>query len=392
MTNPINTHESESPPPTLEKMLDCIIVGSGPAGGSAAYHLAKLGRSVLVLDRETLPRYKVCSGGVSPAVGAWFDFDFSPVISKTVKQIRYTWKVGDPVDATLNTTEPMWMVNRSEFDYHIIQQAQALGAQVQTGTTVTGIEFKGDFWTVNTDRGTFQAKYLIAADGAKGPMAKWLGFADRSVRMGMVMEIPAQDIAASAQFDFGIIKNGFIWSLPKANGYSIGTGTFRGKDNEDLKAALLQYAKLKGLNTTHATFHSHPMCLWTEDQQLHTRNALLAGEAAGLSDPFTAEGIRPALFSGMKAAVAIDSAVSGNSAALANYTQVIQAEWGQDMVWAQKLANIFYRVPGIGYKVGVKRQSATDRLCKIMCGELKYADVATRALKKLSGGLIPGLG
>ena len=326
MTSPMSTHESESTQPNSEKMLDCIIVGSGPAGGSAAYHLAKLGRSVLVIDRETLPRYKVCSGGVSPAVGAWFDFDFSPVISKTVKQIRYTWKVGDPVDATLNTTEPMWMVNRSEFDYHIIQQAQALGAQVQTGTTVTGIEFKGDYWTVNTHQGTFQAKYLIGADGAKGLMAKWLGFGDRSVRMGMVMEVPAQDIAASAQFDFGIIKNGFIWSLPKANGYSIGTGTFRGKDNEDLQAALLQYAKLKGLDTSQATFHSHPMCLWAEDQPLHTRNALLAGEAAGLSDPFTAEGIRPALFSGMKAAVAIDSALSGNSAALANYTQVIQAE------------------------------------------------------------------
>ena len=391
MTSPMSTYDSELTP-SQEKMLDCIVVGSGPAGGSAAYHLAKLGRSVLVIDRATLPRYKVCSGGVSPAVGAWFDFDFSPVISKTVKQIRYTWKVGDPVDATLNTTEPMWMVNRSDFDHYIIQQAQALGAQVQTGTTVTSIEFKGDFWTVNTDRGTFQAKYLVAADGAKGPMAQWLGFGDRNVRMGMVMEVPSQDIAPTAQFDFGIIKNGFIWSLPKANGYSIGTGTFRGKDNEDLKAALLQYAKLKGLSTNQATFHSHPMCLWTADQQLHARNALLTGEAAGLSDPFTAEGIRPALFSGMKAALAIDETLSGNRAALANYTQVIQAEWGQDMVWAQKLANIFYRVPGIGYKVGVKRQSATDRLCKIMCGELKYADVATRALKKLSGGLIPGLG
>ena len=390
MTSPMSTHESELS--IQENLLDCIVVGSGPAGGSAAYHLAKLGRSVLVIDRETLPRYKVCSGGVSPAVGAWFDFDFSPVISKTVKRIRYTWKVGDPVDATLNTTEPMWMVNRSDFDYHIIQQAQALGAQVQTGTTVTSIKFKGDRWTVNTDRGTFQAKYLIGADGAKGPMAKWLGFGDRIVRTGMVMEVPNQDIAPTAQFDFGIIKNGFIWSLPKANGYSIGTGTFRGKDNEDLQAALLQYSKLKALNTSQATFHSHPMCLWTEDQQLHTRNALLAGEAAGLSDPFTAEGIRPALFSGMKAAIAIDDTLSGNSTALANYTQVIQTEWGQDMVWAQKLANIFYRVPGIGYKVGVKRQSATDRLCKIMCGELKYADVATRALKKLSGGLIPGLG
>ncbi len=387
MTNPMSTSE-----PTAINLVDCVVVGSGPAGGAAAYHLAKRGRSVVVFDREVLPRYKTCSGGVSPAVGAWFDFDFSPVISKTVNQIRYTWKMGDPVEATLNTSEPMWMVNRSEFDYYLIQQAQSHGAEVQTGTTVLGVEFRGDRWLVKTDKGNVEAKYVIGADGATGPMAKWLGFGDRQVRMGAVLEVPSQDQNPEAQFDFGIIKNGFIWSLPKDGGYSIGTGTFRGKDNEDLKDALLEYASLKGLNITQAKFHTHPMCLWTEDQQLHTRNALLAGEAAGLSDPFTAEGIRPALFSGMKAALAIDGAIGGDSQALANYTATIQKEWGQDMVWAQKLANIFYRVPGIGYKVGVKRPSATDRLCKIMCGELKYADVANRALKRLSGGLIPGLG
>ena len=96
------------------------------------------------------------------------------------------------------------------------------------------------------------------------------------------------------------------------------------------------------------------------------------------------------MFSGVKAAEAIDQALSGDRQALANYTTVIQTQWGEDMAWAQKLANIFYRVPGIGYKVGVKRPSATDRLCKIMCGELRYADVASRALKRLGGGLIPG--
>ena len=109
-------------------------------------------------------------------------------------------------------------------------------------------------------------------------------------------------------------------------------------------------------------------------------------------DPFTGEGIRPSVFSGVKAAEAIDQALSGDRNALANYTSVIQKEWGVDMVWAQRLAGVFYRIPGIGYKVGVKRPTATDRLGKIMCGELRYADVATRALKRLSGSLIPGMG
>lgn len=55
-------------------MTECIVVGAGPAGGSAAYHLAKRGREVLVLEKESLPRYKPCGGGVSPIVQNWFDF------------------------------------------------------------------------------------------------------------------------------------------------------------------------------------------------------------------------------------------------------------------------------------------------------------------------------
>ena len=373
-------------------MFDCIIVGAGPAGGTAAYHLAKRGRSVLVLERDALPRYKACSGGVSPAIAQWFDFDFSPAISLKVDAIRYTWKLGDPVEATLNTPEPMWMVKRDVFDQFLVQQAQAKGAELRDQTPVTGIEFKGDRWVVNTANGALEARYLIAADGAKGPMAKWLGFKERKTRMGAVMEAPRSSDDGRAQFDFGIVKNGFIWNLPKADGISIGTSTFRGGDSEDLRADLSEYAALAGIDAKSSQVHLHPICTWDGDQKLHAQNALLAGETAGVVDPFTGEGIRPSIFSGMKAAEAIDQALSGDRKALENYTSVIQKEWGVDMVWAQRLAGVFYRIPSIGYKVGVKRPTATDRLGKIMCGQLRYADVATRALKRLSGSLIPGMG
>jgi flavin-dependent dehydrogenase len=132
--------------------------------------------------------------------------------------------------------------------------------------------------------------------------------------------------------------------------------------------------------------------LWDGDQALHTQNAVLAGEAACVVDPMTAEGIRPSIFSGMKAAEAIDAALAGNLSALEQYSEVIAQEWGSEMVWAQRLASIFYRVPGIGYKVGVKRPTAPERMGQILCGELRYSDVANRALKRLSAGLIPGLG
>lgn len=376
-------------------MFDCIIVGAGPAGGTAAYHLAKRGRSVVVLEKESLPRYKPCGGGVSPIVQQWFDFDFSPAVSVKATEIRYTWKMGDPVDVQLKTKEPVWMVRRDVFDHFLIEQAQKQGAELRTQTEVTGIEFKGDRWQVNTLSEPVEGRYIIAADGAKGPMAKWLGFSKRKRRMAGALEVetPAPtDEEPVVHFDFGQVKNGYIWNFPKAGGYSIGVGAFRGGGTQDLKGMIAEYGKQFSVNLNAYQQYGHGICLWDGKQKLHTQNAVLAGEAACVVDPFTAEGIRPSILSGLKAAEAIDRAVAGDGNALENYTQVINEEWGDEMVWAQRLAAAFYSLPKIGYDVGVKRPSATEVMLKILCGELRYSEVVNRALQRLGGSLVKGIG
>jgi geranylgeranyl reductase family protein len=376
-------------------MYDCIVVGAGPAGGAAAYHLAKAGRSALVLERESLPRYKPCGGGVSPSVQEWFDFDFTPAISLSIRQIRYTWQSGDPQTVELSTKEPVWMVRRDIFDHYIIQQAQKLGSEVRDSIVVTGIEWKSDRWLVKTEHEVLEAKYLIAADGAKGSMAKWLGFKERKRRMGAALEVEApatnHDIQ-HAHFDFGSVGNGYIWNFPKADGYSIGIATFLGGEKQNLKEIGEKYAKAFGVDFSQVKQYGHPICLWDGDQNLHTQNALLAGEAACVVDPFTAEGIRPSLFTGMLAAKAIDRALGGDMNALKDYTQTVQQEWGDDMAWAQRIAGIFYRIPGFAYKVAIKRPGATRRMGQILCGEVRYRDVAGSAVKSLTKGLIPGMG
>jgi geranylgeranyl reductase family protein len=377
-------------------MLDCIVVGAGPAGATAAYHLAKKGRSVLVLEKASLPRYKPCGGGVSPAIAKWFDFDFTPVINNTITKVQYTWKMEDPIEAELQMKQPMWMVKRDEFDNYLSEQAKQQGAQIQDNAEVKGIAKINNGWQVKTSNETFEASYLIAADGVKGQTANWLGFKSRQEFIGVILEVktpvPA-DKKQTAYFDFGLIKNGYIWNFPKADGYSLSAGCLRGKAKSDeLKKQLTNYANGSGIDLANSQFAEYALNLWTEDRTLHTDRALITGEAAGILDPLNGEGIRPAIFTGMKAAEAIDRAIAGETKALANYTQVIKEEWSSDMVLANRLAGLFYQFPKIAYKVGVKRPAAAQVMGRILCGELRYGDITEYAMQRLKKSLIPGMG
>lgn len=383
-------------------MFDCIIVGGGPAGSAAAYHLAKAGHSVLILEAAALPRYKPCSGAVSPSVADWFDFDFEPAIDGKIRRVRYSWKQGDIIDAELET-EPIWTVRRDIFDQFLIDQAVQVGAALKDRAAVTGVEFFSagsqsafdeDCWQVNVAGEVLFCRYLIAADGANGPMANWLGFRPHKIRTAGVLEVPVDSIVEKGAFcfEFGLVKNGCVWSFPKQQGYSMGVSSFISGSPKDLKTPLRQYALDFNVSFDQGEFYAQPLKLWDGNCNLHFQQALIVGEAAAIVDPLTAEGIRPALYSGMQGAQAVSKALSGDREALANYTKTIHESWGADMQWAQRIANVFFRLPKIGYRVGIKRPTATKRLGQILAGEVSYADIANRVIKRISTSFIPGTG
>ncbi len=374
-------------------MYDCIIVGAGPSGSAAAYHLAKQGRSVLIIERAHLPRYKPCGGGVSPQVAEWFDFDFAPVISVRARRIRCTWQMGDVVEVEVPADEAMWMVRRDEFDYFLVQQAQRQGAELWQGTQAKGIQFARDRWQVHTSRGQVEGTYLIAADGGRGVMARWLGLNPRPQPMAAAVELePRLPVPSDplVHLEFGMVPNGYLWNFPKADGYSIGAGVVwvEAKQRYDLRPPIATYADHFGVNAAQEKAYGHPILVWDKHRPLHTQQALLAGEAARVVDPFTAEGIRPALWSGIKAAAAIHQALTGDLDALERYTEVMQTEWGQEMVWARRLAQTFYKVPKLAYQLTVRRPSGTLNLMKLFNGKLTYESLASRALNRLSGGFL----
>jgi geranylgeranyl reductase family protein len=376
-------------------MFDCIIVGAGPAGGSAAYHLAKQGNSVLVLEKANFPREKSCGGGVSPAIAKWFDFDFSPVVQNHVSQVKYTFKMGDPAEVELQDVTPMWMVQRGQFDNFLMEQAIAQGAEFKSGVEVTGASLQGETWQVQTNNGTFAGKYLIAADGANSSVAKFLSLDATPTVAAASLQIPGEISdrhKKTAFFDFGSLKNGFMWCFPKANGYSLSAAYVRDSKGkpEELKKQLTKYAELFNLDASQGQYQEHPLNLWHKDRPLHSDRALLVGEAAGMVDPLIGEGIRPAMFTGIRAAGAVRGALEGDANALANYTMTVNQEWGANLAKADFLAGLFFKAPKIAYKMGVKRPAAGQLMGKILCGELSYSQVAEKATQKLK--FIPGIG
>jgi len=327
-------------------------------------------------------------------VARWFDFDFKPAIGATASRFRFTFEGTDPVEVEPGTVEPLWLVRREGFDAFLGAQAVAEGAELKTGCPALGLRFEEGAWTVETPDGPQRGRYLVAADGAKGGMARALGFTKRRYHIAGALEAECATPAPQGHplcLDFGTVKRGYLWNFPKADGQSLGVGVFKGRPDGDLRAKLREYARGFQVDLDACNLAAHPLYLWDGDQELHTQQALLAGEAACVVDPFTADGIRPSLLTGVRAAEAIHGALSGEDRALEGYTEAIQREIGSEMAWARRLATLFFRMPSVAYRVGVKHPGSPECMARLLCGELRYSQVAQRALARLGAGLRGGL-
>ena len=85
----------------------------------------------------------------------------------------------------------------------------------------------------------------------------------------------------------------------------------------------------------------------------------------------------------MRAAEALDLWLGGDSKALAGYTATMRRQWGDSMAWGRRIAQVFYRVPKVGYQLGIKRPTAPQRIAQILSGEMGYGDIAQRVIRRL---------
>ncbi|WP_205473389.1 geranylgeranyl reductase family protein [Nocardioides sp. SYSU D00038] len=291
---------------------DVAVVGGGPAGGSAAAAAARAGASVVLLERAGLPRYKTCGGGlIGPTLGA---LPGAPPVRATVTRASFTLRGGRAVERS--EPEPLlFTAARTELDHWLAREAVAAGAELRTGCQVTGVDDGPEHAVVTTDDGVLHARTVVAADGTSSRLARAVGVRLSRVDLGLELELDAGPLteawADRIHLDWGPLPGSYGWVFPKGDSLTVGVITAKGRPAETRRylADLVDQQGLDGLRVLHDSGHL-TRCR-APGSPLGRGRVVLAGDAAGLLEPWTREGISFAVRSGIAAGTAAAAGATG---------------------------------------------------------------------------------
>ena len=354
----------------MNKKYDVIVVGGGPAGGTAAYFLGRAGRRVLVLEKETLPRYKACGGGLSAHVLEQFPFSFDAVVESKVKAFSYAF--GSEIITIPLHEQSVRMVMRDDFDDYLLKHAQA---EIRQGVAVSAVEESADGVIVETAEGErIEGSYLVAADGANSVVARSVGLRRKKVMAGAIeveAVVPAEVFARYANqqlFIFGEVATGYLWIFPKSDHLSIGIGALHPKPGE-LQTTLKRVMTRYGISIKGQPQKGHPIPIYDHREPISTHRILLVGDAAGLVDPFSGEGIRFAIKSGRLAAEAI---LDGNPQ---RYSDLVYKQIGRNHELGMILTKFFYSLPYLCFELAVRNPFVTRAIVDMLADRIGYGRV-----------------
>ncbi len=196
-------------------MYDLIIIGGGPSGASAGRKAGKLGLNTLLLEKEKFPRYKPCGGGLSEHALSYLDFELpSDIIEWEVTGVRGVFN--DQIIEVHKDHNISSLVSRSVFDTFLLKKTKETGIKVHTGEKVLSCTEKSEFVEVITKQQTYQAKFVIVAEGAHGLIKTCVRPADtrKEYWVSVVAEIPAEEreieerLGKTVELQLGVASGG----------------------------------------------------------------------------------------------------------------------------------------------------------------------------------------
>ena len=374
----------------IDPIWDVIVVGSGPAGAMAAYELVKAGRTVAIMEKETLPRYKTCGGGLVFRGREMLPISVQDAIEKEFDSLAVYFDQQTQPFTAQRSFPILSMVMRDQFDHLLVQEAVKLGAVLLEGQTLKQLDF-ADHISLHTQDQLFHARYIVAADGVLGPTAKFAGWKEtRKLIPALEYEVGVsladfERLSKEARFDIDAIPQGYGWCFPKANHLSIGVGLFAPKKIQ-LRTYYQAYLQKLGIQeTTFEDAHGFQIPVGARTDGFSRRGVFLTGDSAGFADPLTAEGLTNSIYSGILAGQSIARQFDQPEQAANAYQAALEERLLPELRFSEVMASFFYFMPAArNLLMGRYGQRACEILTDVFTGQtLLSQDLKKKALKKL---------
>lgn len=314
--------------------VDVLVVGLGPAGAAAAAKAAAKGLRVLAIERNAEPGLPVqCAEFVPMMIGMKVP-DMGDSRVQAISQMNTFVVGGGAADMTPDFRG--WMVDRTGFDRHLIEKAQQAGAECRWSTPLRELAEDGTA-TVGDDQ-TVKAKTIIGADGPRSRVGEAIGAINvelvetRQITVDLPDAHDATDIFLNAE-----IVGGYAWLFPRGDVCNLGLGVIP-SEKARLKPLLeALHAQLVAEGRVGEKVHRHtggliPVGGIVGPAGILSETAvLLAGDAAGLTNPVTGAGIPSAVMSGEMAGAAAAGFVEGDAEAVADYAEELDDIFGPSL-------------------------------------------------------------
>lgn len=353
---------------------DVIIVGSGPAGATAALSLSRAGRSVLVLEKARHPRHKSCGGGLSARLLPYLDDGLKEVIEEEIWKVSFVFKgrsVSIPSPAPI-----AYLVRRERFDAALADSARSAGAEICEETPMSAWRETEEGVEVHSCRGRDRASYLIGADGASSSVARRLHPAwKKNAACSIEAEAPIRGGEGEVLIDLSVPR-GYGWVFPRGKDAAVGVADFRGRPKRP-RSLYQAFLSRRGLAGSGAPMGA-PIPLFRRSSfPLALGRVLLVGDAASLVDPLFGEGIYYAVRSGRMAARAVAAALADPSrgpAAIRSYDREIRAAFYPEFEIAARIAGWVYAFPSFFLEAARRRPRGMSLYYEVLRGERSYPE------------------